>query len=258
MEQRSVIEHTVPWDHPQPGSDTEKSPRLDAYCALHFGVEALSGDVHVNRSTAPTRPTRKLAAKAIKRGDVLVNGKRGSTSQYLRGSDIIAVLGSQRSTVSELQVPAQTPIHPNEAVSYPLAEGDRDDRDFVLSAVRLAGCSLQYASKHLRADRLVVLTAVTQNGNALEFADILLRADEDIVRQAVLSDGTALQWASRALRNNQSLILEALSQDPEALKYVSQELQADSEFLLQIAADVAAFRRGFNRDAIARGETLTL
>jgi hypothetical protein len=66
----------------------------------------------------------------------------------------------------------------------------RDNREFVLSAVRACGVSIKYASDRLRGDtevalQKVVLAAIGRWAIALQFASPELRDDRDIVLKAV-------------------------------------------------------------------------
>ncbi|MEI7488669.1 MAG: DUF4116 domain-containing protein [Chryseobacterium sp.] len=57
----------------------------------------------------------------------------------------------------------------------------RNDKDFVLQAVKQRGVALSFASEDLKNDRDVVLEAVKQNGVALRFASEDLKNDREVV-----------------------------------------------------------------------------
>ena len=56
----------------------------------------------------------------------------------------------------------------------------KNDREFVLQAVKKDGTALQYASKELQNDREIVMQAVKQNGSALQFASEELQNDAEL------------------------------------------------------------------------------
>lgn len=81
-------------------------------------------------------------------------------------------------------------------------------RDPVLMRVIASACPylLGHLSLPLRDDRDLVLTAVRLNGLQLEHASDRLRADPDIVRAAIFQDRRALPLAAPALREEEGLV----------------------------------------------------
>lgn len=63
----------------------------------------------------------------------------------------------------------------------------KDDKDVVLEAVKVYGRSLKYVSDRLKSDREVVLEAVKTDGYAIRFADKKFRSDREIAYEATLS-----------------------------------------------------------------------
>ena len=77
----------------------------------------------------------------------------------------------------------------------------RNDKEFVLKAVKQDGWTLYHASKELKNDKEFVLEAVKQNGWALYYASKELRNDKEVVLEAVKQNGQAFKYASEELIN---------------------------------------------------------
>ena len=54
-------------------------------------------------------------------------------------------------------------------------ESRKNDREYVLEAVRQQGSLLDYVSDELKDDKDVVMEAINQDGNSLEFASDRLK-----------------------------------------------------------------------------------
>jgi hypothetical protein len=87
-------------------------------------------------------------------------------------------------------------------------EGEEEDYEMVLAAVKQYGVALQYAPYNLKNNRKIVLAAVNQDGEALQYASEQLKFDREIILAALLQSN----WG--------------------ALKYASEELSLDSHFVL--------------------------
>ncbi|CAE7303285.1 Cytoplasmic dynein 2 light intermediate chain 1 [Symbiodinium microadriaticum] len=103
------------------------------------------------------------------------------------------------------------------------------DRGLVLEAVQRCGFALACADRPLQADREVVLAAVARHGLSLEFAVPELRGDAEVVLTAIGQDGNAFQFASTDLRCNRDFVLKSVRRNGYALTYASPELRGDSE-----------------------------
>jgi hypothetical protein len=113
------------------------------------------------------------------------------------------------------------------------SEDLRNDKDFILEAVKQNGWALEYASKDLRNNKVVMLEAFKQNGWALKYASEDLRNDKDFILEAFKQNGWALKYASVYLRNDKDFILEAVKQNGWALNYASEDLRNDKDFILE-------------------------
>ena len=137
---------------------------------------------------------------------------------FERGAEWVAALKRIREDASAI-----------ESVSDAL----RNDRDFILEAVRVNGLALRHASADLRDDRDFVLEAAQVNSLALGGASDALRNDRDFVLEAVRVNGRAFGGASDALRNDRNVALEAVRANGPALWGASEALRNDRNFVLE-------------------------
>ena len=99
-----------------------------------------------------------------------------------------------------------------------------DERERIMTAVKLFGRGLDSAPRKLRGDREIVMEAVKQYGHALRYASAELQDDREIVMEAVKQHWDALEYASAELQGDREIVMEAVAQDPKALQYASDEL----------------------------------
>ena len=92
-----------------------------------------------------------------------------------------------------------------------LEDDEIDERD---------GKSLEYASDILKNDKQFILKAVKQNGFYLYYTSNHLKNDKEIVLAAVIQIGAALIFASTLLHNNKEFILECVKQNSHVLQYI--------------------------------------
>jgi hypothetical protein len=76
------------------------------------------------------------------------------------------------------------------------------DKAIVLAAVRLDGCSLEFAPESFKDDGEVVLAAVRQNGRALQFAAQSKRENLFVVLHAIANTRAARRYSSRNLTSS--------------------------------------------------------
>ena len=122
------------------------------------------------------------------------------------------------------------------------------DREIVLAAVEQDGRSLQFASE-LRRDPGFLLAAVCLRGCALQFADPVFRADRGVVLTAVLQDERALQYADKSLQSDQHF-LRVVSQRRAA----AQNAAIDVRFTLNPLWDATTAKRFVSERFAASGK----
>ena len=141
-----------------------------------------------------------------------------------------------------------------------------ENRDFFLSAVRINGLALEFASDFLKNDSTIVLAAVQSNGMALEFGpgelddirEIVLVAlkqngfaiqflhleeiDREFAMTAVQENGLALQFAGPFI-NDREVVLAAIQNDPSAFEFANERFREDEAiFLAAVTGDGGWYR----------------
>ena len=87
----------------------------------------------------------------------------------------------------------------------------KNDREFILEAVKNSYPAFLLVNMELRGDREIVLTAVKQNGLTLQYANETLYSDREIVLSAVKSCGLALKYASTELCADREIVFNLLN-----------------------------------------------
>lgn len=121
-----------------------------------------------------------------------------------------------------------------------------DDRSFILEAMKYSnGFAFRYGSEETRSDPEIALLAVQTYEWALSYASMELRDDRNIVLEAVKFFGMALQFASERLRDDREVVLAALKSDGWALRYISDTLRNDTEIVSLATYNMGAFKQTF-------------
>ena len=106
----------------------------------------------------------------------------------------------------------------------------KKDKDFVIEALSINGCVLEFIDNSFKKDKEIVMQAIKQNGEAFEYADESLKNDKDFVLSAVSIDGNSVLYhSSESFKNDKEVVLAAIKQNPNALYNASDELQNDPE-----------------------------
>jgi hypothetical protein len=142
-------------------------------------------------------------------------------------------------------------------------DAQKNDRAFMLKAVKLNGTCLRYAGPDVLADREVVLQALRTGHNfkvtgggmvhtALQYVKSAeLLDDRELIMEAVNADnygknpdrirgkddsgyvgsGSALEYASDRLKGDREIVITAVKNMGWVFAYASPELKADKEFV---------------------------
>mmetsp|Transcript_44199 Transcript_44199/g.95180 ORF Transcript_44199/g.95180 Transcript_44199/m.95180 type:complete len:387 (-) Transcript_44199:145-1305(-) len=136
----------------------------------------------------------------------------------------------------------------------------RQDRDFVLEAVKLDPSVVHHVADDLARDREIALAAVKQGGwritehltqfpelwsdrelalealqshsESIEFFSEELLADAEVMLEAVKTWSSALGYADPELLRDRNFMLEAVKSSPTATAYCSKDLATDRNFVL--------------------------
>ena len=97
----------------------------------------------------------------------------------------------------------------------------RNNKEYMLEAVKHDGYALQYASKTLQNDKEIVLEAIKEDHRALKCASDELKNNKEFILEAVKRNGFALKYVPKALQNDKEIVIEAIKEDKSALEYAS-------------------------------------
>ena len=101
----------------------------------------------------------------------------------------------------------------------------RNDKEFVLTAVKRHGCDIRFAHESLQKDRDIILAAVKQNACALLHVDKSIRNDREIVLTAIKHDGCALAFLGVSLSKNMEIVLIAVKNTPRAFQHAHESIR---------------------------------
>lgn len=109
----------------------------------------------------------------------------------------------------------------------------KQNKDYVLLAVKSNPLALQYSPEEFRDDREVIMAALQPDSEeVLSFASERLRSDYSVVMKAVRVDALNLQYASDKLRDNREIVLRAIKTYGGVLEDASERLQSDEELIM--------------------------
>ena len=108
----------------------------------------------------------------------------------------------------------------------------KDDKDVVMAAVQDAGFALEHASSRLKDDKDIVMAAMQDAGFALEHASSRLKDDKDIVMAAMQNAGFALEHASSRLKDDKDIVMAAMQNFGGALEHASLRLRDDRDVVM--------------------------
>lgn len=113
----------------------------------------------------------------------------------------------------------------------------KNDKKFMLKAIKKDYRVLAYASETLKNDIDFMIQAIENNYLCIKFAGKKLLNDEEFILNAIIINPSALGYASNRLRNNKDFVLTAirkgLEQDYSVLAFASNELMQDKRFMLK-------------------------
>jgi hypothetical protein len=109
----------------------------------------------------------------------------------------------------------------------------RNDKSLVLSAVKLNGYQLQYASKELKNDKEIVFEATTQRGHSLEYASEELRNNPQMVLHSMKENADSVRLASKELKIDPKFAMEAVKINGKTIVYFSDRIKYDKVIVLE-------------------------
>jgi len=109
-------------------------------------------------------------------------------------------------------------------------------KDMVLTAVKISGIALRFASDTLKQDKEVVLEAVKSRGDVLRYAADIMKQDKEVVLAAVTTYCDALQYVDQkaAMWAEKEFVLAMVQLRGCSFKYAADSLKSDKEFVLEV------------------------
>ena len=106
-----------------------------------------------------------------------------------------------------------------------LREGLRDDKTWVLNAVRKKGDDLKYVSDRLRNDQDIALAAIKKKEHAFLYISNELKNDRSFVLEAARKNGLVLQHVNDNFKKDAEIVMAAIKQNGWAIYFADSELQ---------------------------------
>ena len=107
----------------------------------------------------------------------------------------------------------------------------KDDRSFILDAVKLVGGVLEFARSDFQNDEEIVFEAIKQDNKAIKFANDRFKSDEGFVTRLVEAGCCVLPFITSTLRDNQSVVLAHVQKWGIILNYASERLRGNLDII---------------------------
>ncbi|KAG2382035.1 hypothetical protein C9374_005827 [Naegleria lovaniensis] len=111
----------------------------------------------------------------------------------------------------------------------------KEDRGFVLDAVKNDWEALAFASETLRKDKHFILSLVSEDGRMLQYAASELKQDKEVVLAAVRNNVAAIYMARGAVLQDKEVVFEAIKGNMTNICLASPEHLSDKQFVLDLA-----------------------
>ncbi|KAG2393218.1 hypothetical protein C9374_009795 [Naegleria lovaniensis] len=116
----------------------------------------------------------------------------------------------------------------------------KDDKEFLIGAVKRHPEALQFLSEELKNDAEFILACVSQNGKAFQHASQELRSDKEFVFKALERNWKSFEFASNEIKSDREFILQAINVTGLALEFASTELRTDLDIIFSNPRQVGA------------------
>lgn len=129
-----------------------------------------------------------------------------------------------------------------------VSERLKNDRDFVLRAIKLKPDILPFLSPQLQNDELVIAEAVKHDNSVLQFIADKYRQNPDFLRTMVTKSNWGLIYAPE-LRNDREYILNLAKDGVTVLEYLPNKFRSDRELVLA-AVHASSYEFGYASQAL--------
>lgn len=113
-----------------------------------------------------------------------------------------------------------------------LSEGFKNDKEFVIEAVKRDYNALSFVSEKFQDDKEIALAAVKKDCRALKDVSERLRDDTNFMLEACLSDRFAFSYASDRLTADKKFVLSLVEKWDNMLNLVSDQFKNDKDIVL--------------------------
>lgn len=112
----------------------------------------------------------------------------------------------------------------------------KNDKAFVIDAIKASPRNFQYASDKLRDNQDVVncLLDIKDSAYQIQYASDRFKSDSEIAKVVLSKSGSCLEYFNDKIKKDKELAKIAVDQDSSALQFASKELLNDKEFLLSL------------------------
>merc|ERR1712232_501614 len=94
----------------------------------------------------------------------------------------------------------------------------RNDKEFILAAVKSEAGAIKFAHPVLRHTRRFVFECIQQNPFVLAHVECEFREDREVIMAAIKGNGATLEFAPRDMREEWDVVAEAVQTSNEASK----------------------------------------
>ena len=129
-----------------------------------------------------------------------------------------------------LELVAETIKYRKEALKY-VSQRLKNDKEFVMKAVRSYGLSLEFAGKHLKKDIDVVRAAMENRPRAIEFADDSLRDNEELLLSAIAFNHELYNCASKRLKDSIEFKIKAVKVNRDLMGMMAIDDQSNTAII---------------------------
>jgi hypothetical protein len=112
----------------------------------------------------------------------------------------------------------------------------KNDKVFVIEAIKANVSNFKYASDKLKDDQEVVNCILNLKDGAyqIQYSSDRFKSKKEIAKNLLTKTGSTLEYFSENIKKDKELVKIASDNDPSSIQYASKELLSDKEFLLTL------------------------
>ncbi len=196
-------------------------------------------------ATEELRNDKKIVTQAIENnkealrhaGDDIRNNKPFMFNLIKKDKGYAKYLGSELRTSHDFLISTMEKLG-KEFLEF-IADEMKDDKAFMLEAIKLDKHALAYASNRLKEDKDVVLASIRWGGTEEHIGE-RLRNDESFISEMfeknLVFPDTPLDWLGEKIRSSKDFMLDHVPDRPYLFQYAADALKMNRSFILQFDA----------------------